>query len=50
MLLLQPELISVSPGWLYGIGTGLLLLVTSIAILVPMKIGARRIERYPWEH
>ena len=50
MLLMQPEFNTASTGWLYGIGASLLLLITLLAILIPMKLGAQRIERYPWEH
>ena len=44
----QSEL--VAPGFVFAVATLLFLILTAVAILVPMGIGARRLERFSWEH
>lgn len=34
----------------FAIATGLYLALTIVSILVPMGVGAKRLERFPWEH
>jgi hypothetical protein len=34
----------------YAVGTGILLTISLLAVVVPMSIGSRRIEVYQWEH
>ena len=34
----------------YAIGGSMLLIITFLAIIIPMTIGAKRIEVYQWEH
>lgn len=36
--------------WIYAMGGALFLLLTLFVTLIPLMIGARRIETYPWEY
>jgi ABC-2 type transport system permease protein len=41
---------SVPPLPVFAIATLIFLIMTGVAILVPLSIGARRLERFAWEH
>ena len=38
------------PAVVFGIATLLFLILTGVVILVPLWVGARRLERFAWEH
>ncbi len=48
LMVTQAELFPPVP--VFSVATLLFLIVTAVAILVPLGIGARRLERFAWEH